>query len=167
MGAGSVKSSDRERLRQSPGRPPEQAQPRAAARRPGRLPPPLPVKKRLLGPCRDRSTQPGFGRRCPRAGNETPSALRCGGTPELSLCRVAGPTRLAFLGEGVYQEEMLGDGINWITPDAAGQRRKPPDARVGCPESRVGRPLSDSTLPGLQEKNILLWIRSFTPQKIF
>ncbi|CAM9930267.1 unnamed protein product [Rangifer tarandus platyrhynchus] len=59
MGAGSVKSSDRERLRRSPGRPPEQAQPRAAAR-PSRPPPApsLPGKKRLLGPCRVRSTQP-------------------------------------------------------------------------------------------------------------
>lgn len=42
--------------------------------------------------------------------------------------------------------------MNSGTRDAAGQRRKPPDARAGCPESRLGLPLSDSPPSGLQAK---------------
>lgn len=42
--------------------------------------------------------------------------------------------------------------MNPSTRAAAGQRRKPPDARAGCPESRLGLPLSDSPPSGLQAK---------------
>lgn len=42
--------------------------------------------------------------------------------------------------------------MNPSTRKAAGQRRKPPDARAGCPESRLGLPLSDSPPSGLQAK---------------
>ena len=63
-----------------------------------------------------------------------------------------GTQSLGFLGRGGLSggDGRRRDKLNHH--DAAGQRRKPPDARVGCPESRLGLSLSDSTLPGLQEK---------------
>lgn len=63
-----------------------------------------------------------------------------------------GTQSLGFLGGGGLSggDGRRRDKLNHH--DAAGQRRKPPDARVGCPESRLGVSLSDSTLPGLQEK---------------
>lgn len=42
--------------------------------------------------------------------------------------------------------------MNPSTREAAGLRRKPPDARAGCPESRLGLPLRDSPPSGLQAK---------------
>lgn len=56
------------------------------------------------------------------------------------------------MGGGGYQEKLLDHRLNRNTRGAAGQRRNPPDARAGCPESRLGLPLSDSPASGLQAK---------------
>lgn len=69
MGAGSLKSSDSERLQRAPGHSPEQVLPQAVESQ--ARPPPAPSLPGRKLPLRTRrvGTQPGFWRRCPRARN--------------------------------------------------------------------------------------------------
>lgn len=109
MGAGSVKSSDRERLRDPPR--PEQAQPLATPRWPGRLPPLPAPQEAKLGTRRARSTQPGFMTLPP--GRKTKHQVLSVAVGLLGFLCAEWRDPLAWLSwGGVYQEEMLGDEIN-------------------------------------------------------
>lgn len=97
--AGSVKSSDRERLRRrSPGRPPEQAQPLATPRR--ARPPPLLPRKLLLGTRRPRHSSRSFGRRL-SSGRAKHQVLSVAVGLLGFLCASGRTHSLGFLGRGL------------------------------------------------------------------